>query len=98
MLLQELNIFPTMAHAREHSIRPLGGCGVQVILDLNAVRFLEMSAEHRIGEADSHAYVIRSKEWVVPAGMSVWLTIAAIKSPLSPIVHIRWSPSEDICV
>lgn len=95
ILLQELDILPAMARAWEDRLGPLRSRGVQVILDLDAVRFLEMSAEHGIRKADSYAYAVRSKERVVPGPMSAWFTITG-SVPCSPIVHIRRSPSKDI--
>lgn len=95
MLLQKLDILPAVARSREDGLRPLRSRSVQVILDLDAVRLLEMSAEHGIGETDSYTYVVRSKERVVPAPTSAGFAITG-GVPHSPIVHIRRSPSKDI--
>lgn len=95
MLLQKLHILPAVACAWEDGFRPLCSRSMHVILDLDAVRFLEMSAEHGIGKADSYTYVVRSKERVVPAPTLAWFVITG-SVPHSPIVHIRRSPSKDI--
>lgn len=96
MFLEKLHVFPAMTCAREDSLCPLRCCGVHVIFDYNAMNFLELRAEYRIGEANRHAYVVRPEKRVIPAlecqyFLEFWERLICI-----PIVHVGRSPSENV--
>jgi len=65
VLLQVLDVLPTMAETGKDSLRPFSSSSVQVLLNFLAVLLLKLLAEDGISEANSNTDLIRSKERVI---------------------------------